>query len=195
MKFIASLLAAVALLMAVPGHAAGVPIAGIDHVGINVPDLKQAEAFFIDTFGCVPVTQIGPFPLDVAAAEKSEAFAPRADSVTLAMIRCGTGANIELFEYVNPRGSKAMPQLAEAGASHIAFYTEDIVAGVAYLKSHGITVLGEPITMTAGDTGGETWVHFRAPWGAEMELVSYPKGKAYEGHTAQRLWNPSRPAQ
>jgi catechol 2,3-dioxygenase-like lactoylglutathione lyase family enzyme len=65
------------------------------------------------------------------------------------MIRCGTGANIELFEYVNPRGSKAMPQLAEAGASHIAFYTEDIVAGVAYLKSHGITVLGEPITMTA----------------------------------------------
>jgi catechol-2,3-dioxygenase len=64
MKFIASLLAAAALLIAAPGHAAGVPIAGIDHVGINVPDLKQAEAFFIDTFGCVPVTQIGPFPLD-----------------------------------------------------------------------------------------------------------------------------------
>jgi hypothetical protein len=65
---------------------------------------------------------------------------------------------------------------------------------VAYLKSHGITVLGEPITMTAGDTGGETWVHFRAPWGAEMELVSYPKGKAYEGRYRAAPGNPSRPA-
>nr|WP_198982320.1 VOC family protein [Herbaspirillum sp. ASV7] len=195
MKFLASLLAAAALLFSAPGHAAGVPIAGVDHVGINVPDLKAAQAFFIETFGCVPVTRIGPFPLDPAASATDSAFAPRADSVTLAMIRCGTGANIELFEYTNPRGSKEMPQLAEAGASHIAFYTEDIAAGVAYLKSHGVTVLGEPITMSGGDTGGETWVHFRAPWGAEMELVSYPRGKAYEARTAQRLWNPARPAQ
>jgi hypothetical protein len=37
-------------------------------------------------------------------------------------------------------------------------------------------------------------MHFRAPWGSEMELVSYPKGKGYEKHSKLKLWNPKRPA-
>lgn len=194
MKFIATLCAAAALLAGAPSHAAGVRAVGVDHVGINVPDLKQAETFFSETFGCVPVTHIGPFKLD-AAASGDAGFAPRADSVRLAMIRCGHGTNIELFEYRNSKGSTAMPKAEDIGASHIAFYTDDIAGGVAYLKSKGLTVLGEPITMPSGDTEGETWVHFRSPWGAEMELVSYPKGKGYEKTARVKLWKPTAPAQ
>lgn len=167
------------VLCASGAHGAGIRTAGIDHVGINVPDLKQAEAFLAATFGCEAVTHIGPFNA-----------APRAGSVKLAMVRCGAGANIELFEYKGATGSAAMPNGTDAGASHIAFYTDDVPAGVAYLKSQGITVLGEPVAMTDGDTAGETWVHFLAPWGAEMELVGYPAGKAYEKRTAARLWTP-----
>lgn len=167
-----------------PLRPAGVSTPGIDHVGINVPDLKQAEAFLVSIFGCEPVTQIGPFNM-----------APRADSVTLAMVRCGNGANIELFEYKNSSGSSVMPKSEDFGASHIAFYTDDVQAGVAYLKSQGITVLGEPMTMTSGDTEGETWVHFLSPWGSEMELVGYPNGKGYEKNSKARLWNAKRPVQ
>lgn len=195
MKTVASLITA-ALLAGVFLQAAaapGAPVAGVDHVGINVPNLQQAEEFFSSAFGCVPVTHIGPFKLN-AAADANAAFAPKADSVVLSMIRCGHGANIELFEYANSKGSSAIPKAEDAGASHIAFYTDDIAGAVAYLKTHGATVLGEPITMPAGDTEGETWVHFRAPWGSEMELVSYPKGKGYEKHSKLRLWNPRRPA-
>lgn len=171
-------LAALALC-AGAAHGGGIRTAGIDHVGINVPDLKQAEAFLATTFGCEAVTHIGPFDA-----------APRAGSVRLAMVRCGSGANIELFEYKDATGSAAVPTGADAGASHIAFYTDDVPAGVTYLKAQGITVLGEPVAMTAGDTAGETWVHFLAPWGAEMELVGYPNGKGYEQRTAARLWTP-----
>lgn len=189
-KFVLAMSAALALAGGVTAHAAGVKVAGVDHVGVNVPDLAQAESFFSETFGCVPVTHIGPFDL----THMSGGFAPRADSVDIAMIRCGTGANIELFQYRNSKGSTEMPKAEDIGASHIAFYTDDIDGGVAYLKSRGITVLGAPITMSSGDTEGETWVHFRSPWGSELELVSYPNGKGYEKHAKVKLWNPSRPA-
>jgi catechol 2,3-dioxygenase-like lactoylglutathione lyase family enzyme len=183
MKILAAVFTAIVLNLGGAAQAAGIKSAGIDHVGVNVPDLKQAEAFFVNTFGCEPVTQIGPFPMT-----------PRAESVTLAMIRCGTGANIELFEYKNSTGNSVMPKIEDIGASHIAFYTDDVKAGVAYLKSQGITVLGEPMTMTSGDTEGETWVHFLSPWGSELELVGYPNGKGYEKTSKLKLWNPKRPA-
>jgi len=194
MKFIATLAAALAVITTAPSYGSGVRAVGVDHVGINVPDLKQAESFFSKTFGCVAVTHIGPFKLDASGAEEDAKFAPRADSVSLSMLRCGTGSNIELFEYQNSKGSMAMPKAEDIGASHIAFYTDDIKGAVAYLKSQGITVLGEPITMPSGDTEGETWVHFRSPWGSEMELVSYPNGKGYEKHSKVKLWNPRKPA-
>lgn len=164
---------------------------GVDRVGITVPNLQQAEAFFAGAFGCVPVTRIGPFKLDGASGP---GFAPRADSVTLAMIRCGHGSNIDLFEYVNSKGDTTIPKAEDMGASHIAFYADDMAGALAHLKSIGVTILGEPITMPSGDTAGQTWVHLRAPWGAELELVSYPKGKGYEKTAKRKLWNPKRPA-
>jgi catechol 2,3-dioxygenase-like lactoylglutathione lyase family enzyme len=183
MKIIVAVFAAIVLNLGGMVHAAGIKSAGIDHVGVTVPDLKQAEAFLAETFGCEAVTHIGPFNM-----------APRADSLSLAMVRCGAGANIELFEYKNSTGSGVMPKNEDIGASHIAFYTDDVKAGVAYLKSKGVTVLGEPMTMTGGDTEGETWVHFLSPWGSEMELVGYPNGKGYEKKVKARLWNPKQPA-
>lgn len=185
MKVIALALTALAFASAASARTPGIKTAGIDHVGINVPDIGQAEAFLSSTFGCMPITHIGPFPLAKA----------RAEAVSIAMVRCGSGANIELFEYKNPTGDTAMPSAEDAGAAHIAFYTDDVPAGVAYLKSKGITVLGEPITMTSGDTAGETWVHFLSPWGSEMELVGYPAGKGYERVTKQKLWTPKHPSE
>jgi hypothetical protein len=37
-------------------------------------------------------------------------------------------------------------------------------------------------------------MYFLAPWGMQLELVSYPKGKAYEKDFKGRLWNPANPA-
>lgn len=180
MKIIAAIFTALALQLGSVAQAAGIKSAGIDHVGVTVPDLKQAKEFFASTFGCEPVTQIGPFNM-----------APRAESVTLAMLRCGNGSNIELFEYKNSTGSTIMPKIEDIGASHIAFYTDDVHAGVAYLKSKGITIIGEPMAMSSGDTAGETWVHFLSPWGSELELVGYPNGKGYEKTSKVKLWRPA----
>ena len=44
-----------------------------------------------------------------------------------------------------------------------------------------------------GPSAGQTWVYFRAPWGMQFELVSYPAGKGYEQETDRRLWSPVHP--
>ncbi len=98
MKIIAAVFTAIVLNLGGAAQAAGIKSAGIDHVGVTVPDLKQAEAFLADTFGCEAVTHIGPFNM-----------APRADSVSLVMVRFGTGAKIELSEYKNSTGRTGMP--------------------------------------------------------------------------------------
>jgi hypothetical protein len=99
MKLLSTLFATACLLLGLSAEAASAQTVGMENVDINIPDLKQAEQFFSDALGCVPVTRIGPFELDGVAAADPAKFAPRADSVKLAMVRCGKGSNIELFEY------------------------------------------------------------------------------------------------
>ena len=48
--------------------------------------------------------------------------------------------------------------------------------------------------MKDGPSAGETWMYFLAPWGMQLELVSYPKGKAYEKTSKTRLWSAKKPA-
>ncbi|HEY1193716.1 VOC family protein [Flavobacterium sp.] len=165
-------------------------IVGIDHVGINVPDLNKAVTFFNDVLGFTPVTQLGPIPLD-AEWKKLNHINPNTGAVTIKMINAGNGASIEVFEYADNKGNANQPNTDDIGASHIAFYVNDIAAAVHYLKSKGVKILGEPFTMPSGDTAGETWVYFETPWRAKMELVSYPNGKGYEKTNPKTiLWSP-----
>lgn len=165
-------------------------IVGIDHVGINVPNLNKAVTFFSDVLGFTPVTQLGPIPLD-ADWKKLNHINPDTGAVTIKMINAGNGASIEVFEYADNKGSKIHPKTDDIGASHIAFYVNDINAAVEYLKSKGVKIIGEPFTMPSGDTAGESWVYFETPWGSKMELVSYPSGKGYEKANPKTvLWSP-----
>jgi catechol 2,3-dioxygenase-like lactoylglutathione lyase family enzyme len=190
--FVTALLLSVTLALAPlqPVQAQVPGLKGVDHVGINVPNLSQAIQFFTTVLGFTPVTQIGPVPLE-AAWRKSNRLHANTGPVTIKMLRAGTGASIELFEYQASGGSTQPPGGDDIGATHLSFYTSDMPASVAYLKAKGVKLLSEPVVTKAGDTAGETWVYFETPWGAKMELNSYPNGKAYEQHNpAQKLWSP-----
>lgn len=165
-------------------------IIGIDHVGINVPDLNQAVTFFSDVLDFTPVTQLGPIPLDAGWKEANH-INPATGAVTIKMINAGTGASIEVFYYADNKGNKVHPNSDDIGASHIAFYVSDINKAVKYLKTKGVKIVGEPFLTPSGDTAGESWVYFETPWGSKMELVSYPDGKGYEKSNPKTvLWSP-----
>lgn len=67
---------------------------------------------------------------------------PRAEINKIAMMNA-KGISLELFEYSDSvERRKTVPNNADIGGHHLAFYVEDMEAAVTYLKQAGIEVLG-----------------------------------------------------
>jgi catechol 2,3-dioxygenase-like lactoylglutathione lyase family enzyme len=175
----------------------GIPsLRGQDHTGITVPDLQEAIRFFVDVVGCELATTFGPFRDDTGnfIADTLNVH-PRAVVEQIALLRCGMGSNIELFQYSAPDQRREIPKNSDIGGHHIAFYVDDIAAAVAYLKERGVKVMAGPLPVTEGPAAGQTINYFLAPWGLQLELISYPRGMAYEAAGGPVLWSPKAPAQ
>ncbi|MBF9030919.1 VOC family protein [Rhodobacterales bacterium HKCCE3408] len=169
----------------------GLPgLSGSDHVGFTVPDVEAATRFFVEVIGCEVVFEIGPFVSDDDWMEVHLGVNPRAVIKTLRMLRCKNGPAFELFEYDLEGADQTPPPNSDVGGMHLGFVVDDMGAAVAHLKAHGVEVQGEPTTMTEGPSEGLTWVYFLAPWGMQLELVSYPDGMAVTRQNPGALWSP-----
>lgn len=174
----------------------GIPgMLGIDHVGITVPDLDEAERFLVEVLGARRIYTLGSKQADDDWMQTTLGVHPRTIIREIRFYRLATGANIETFLYESADGqADRPPRNSDIGGHHLALYVQDIDAAVAHLKAHGITVMGEP-TASAGAAEGQHWVYFLSPWGLQFELVSFPRGKAYERDAPVRLWHPGHPAE
>jgi catechol 2,3-dioxygenase-like lactoylglutathione lyase family enzyme len=174
--------------------AAGIPgLRGGDHLGLTVPKLDEAVAFFTDVIGCVPVFKLGPFKADNDWMQVHLNVNPRAEIPQIQTMRCGHGLNLEIFQYTSPDQNTTGPKNSDIGGHHLAFYVDDMAKAVEHLKKHNVKMQGEPTVMKDGPSAGETWMYFLAPWGMQLELVSYPKGKAYEKGAKTKLWSAKNP--
>ena len=82
----------------------GMPgLRGLDHYGMTVPDVDAAVDFFCDMLGCEELYRLGTFKVEEGdwMTEHLNVHA-RAEITNMRMIRCGHGANVELFEYEAP---------------------------------------------------------------------------------------------
>jgi len=174
-------------------RARGIPgLRGGEHIGLTVPDLDAAVRFFVDVIGCDFVFDGGTLK-DAPDFMRDQLSVPPEASLRYSFLRCRTGLNLEVFEYTAPDQARTPPRNSDVGGHHIAFYVEDIDAAVAYLKERGVEVQGEVDRIACGPAAGSAWVYFRTPWGLQLELVSYPNGKAYEADAETLLWSPLRP--
>ena len=163
-------------------------LVGMDHVGITVPDIDEAVAWFENVMGCVAPLTFGPFSgiqdlLDVD---------PQAVIHQITMVRCGRSANIELFHYSAPNQRTDFPKNSDWAGHHIAFYVTDIDAAVQYMVAHGAQKFLGPLPVTDGPAAGQSINYFRTPFGTYIELISYPNGMAYERDPGRPLWSPKR---
>jgi len=163
---------------------------GTEHIGFTVPNLDEAIDFFVNVIGCEPFYELGPFQSDSDWMQMQLNVHPRAVMKRLKFLRCGNGSNFEVFEYSAPDQCREQPKNSDVGGHHLAFYVDDIDAAVAYLKARNIRVLGDIVVRGDGPSAGQSWVYFLSPWGMQLELVSYPKGKAYERNASRLLWHP-----
>lgn len=166
---------------------------GTDHVGFTVPDLDQADDFFVRIIGCERVYALGPFVRDDDWMAEHLGVHPRTVMRRLNFYRCRYGTNFEVFQYEAADGQAPQPRNSDIGGHHLAFYVDDLDQAIAYLQSEGIEVMGQP-TASANASEGQHWVYFRSPWGMQFELVSFPHGKAYEKDAPVLLWHPAHPA-
>lgn len=173
--------------MALPG------MRGTDHIGFTVPDLDQADDFFVRIIGCERIYTLGPFARDDDWMAEHLGVHPRTVMRRLNFYRCGHGTNFEVFQYDAADGQAPQPRNSDIGGHHLAFYVDDLDEAVAYLRAEGVDVMGDP-TASVNASEGQRWVYFRAPWGMQFELVSFPDGKAYEKDAPVLLWHPAHPA-
>ena len=167
-------------------NAPAVPrLTGVEHIGLIVPDLDAAARFFADVLGGEPLYDIGPFDNPDDWFAKHLAVSPTARLHRMRVMRIANGPVLELIELASP------PRPASDAASwHIAFYVEDMEAALAALKAHGVEILMGPVSMTRGPSAGLDWLYFKAPWGQQLELVSYPGGLAAYQERGLDVWRP-----
>lgn len=174
----------------------GLPgLTGVDHFGFTVPDLHEAHVFLTDVLGCEYMYTLGPYSDGTGDWMREHMNVhPKAVMRQLHFYRCGGRAIFEVFGYEAPGQRTEPPRNSDIGGHHVALYTDDLDAAVAYLRGRGVTVLGDP-TISKGPSEGQRWVYFLAPWGMQFELVSYPGGKAFDRPGWQATPYPGRPGQ
>jgi len=190
--------AAVPLLGAPGAWAGGVPpgqlgLVGTDHVGLTVPDIEEAVAWFRDVMGATAPLSFGPISdpqgtlmQDLLGVDPSSVI----DQITV--LRIGHSANIELFQYEAPDQRQTHPRNSDWSGHHVAFYVTDIDAAVAYMVSKGVQKFLGPFPLTAGPAAGQSINYFETPFGTYVELISYPQGMAYQVPSVHPLWSPKQ---
>lgn len=162
----------------------------VDHVGITVPDLDQAIAFFTQVIGA-ELLWSKPVMHDPTGHTFPRALqiSPRS-TARIAMVRCGPGLNVELLEYHAPHQRRSIPANSDVDVSHLCFFVEDMAAAAAYLTAHGCRMLAGPST-NHGLNEGERYQYFLTPWGMSLEILYRPAPLPYERTTRARVYGPA----
>ncbi len=169
-----------------------IKVHGLQHIGLTVPDMAQAVEFFETVFGGVTVMRTGRIEVDDEFMQRRLGVPGDRRIRDIQVLRCGNGANLELFEYEGGPEAVTLKCNSEPGGFHLAFQVDDAYAASERLRAIGVDVLEGPTTIDSGPMQGLDWVYLRAPWGQYLELVSLRHGPmGYEAGTEARLWSPA----
>jgi catechol 2,3-dioxygenase-like lactoylglutathione lyase family enzyme len=147
-----------------------VTISGVDHAGINVPDLDKAIAFFQTTFGATLESDITPGAIP-DAWKAAFNWHQSSELKRFVMMRLPDGTGVELFQYRGELIGHERPHQDDDAATHIALKTHDVQTSYAAIKQAGLKTLNEPVT----NADGTQWFYFLTPWGSQIELVGKVK--------------------
>lgn len=146
-------------------------VRGIHHIGISVPSLIQAKAFYVDVLGFEIVDE-SHFP----PSHESDAVLAleKADSRVL-MLKAGN-LFLEVFEFSSPVPAEQDNRpVCDHGYTHFALEVEDIRAAYELLDEAGVRWHHEPIE--AGD--GYLMTYGRDPFGNVIEIQQLRSGLPY----------------
>jgi uncharacterized protein (TIGR03086 family) len=138
-------------------------IHGLHHVGISVPDMAEAERFYMDVLG---FTEAFAGDWDRTRPEADRVIGLDGTSTEMKMLR-GHNAYIELWCYRSPEPRPMDPGYSPAdhGITHFCLQVSDIDMEFERLGAAGMTFHGPPVTL-----GENRSIYGRDPFGNIIEL-------------------------
>jgi lactoylglutathione lyase len=143
----------------------------VQHFGLTVSDLDEALHFFRDLLGMEAT------PVRETSGERPEIILGIPGvSLRLAVIKAPDGNNIELIQYLAPKGQKIDLKTCNPGVSHISFVVDDIGQMYKKLTTEGVTFVNPPYWRGESVAGPGWGVCFlRGPDGISIELMQPPR--------------------
>lgn len=150
-------------------------IQGIWHFSFTVADIDRSIAFYRDLLG---------FTL-VKTQEQANEYTSRLVGYPNAHLKVAQFAlpgqprgisshDLELVEYVHPRGDRGDTNICNPGAAHLAMTVDDIHAYYERLSMAGVPFVSPPNAITSGVNAGGFTCYFRDPDSIVLELVQPP---------------------
>ena len=141
---------------------------GLHHVGITVKDLDASIHFYHDVLGLGFSNEPSPW---FDAAELGDAVGVPGAALRQVSLALGD-TTLELLEYKSPPSETTAPLKSNnRGASHVAFFVDDIEGKKAELEAKGIEFYSPVNVVDEGVLAGWRWVYFDDPDGYPLELV------------------------
>lgn len=148
---------------------------GVWHFSFSVADLDRSVAFYADLLGFTLVHRqeqhnaytrrlVGYHDAHLRVAQLAVPGQPRGRS----------SHDLELVEYVTPRGTRGDPGICNPGAAHLAVIALDAQATHERLSRAGVAFVSPPNAITAGVNAGGFACYFRDPDDIVLELVQPP---------------------
>jgi catechol 2,3-dioxygenase-like lactoylglutathione lyase family enzyme len=152
---------------------------GLDHVGMTVPNVEQAVAFYLEVFGGRVLYRMGPLDArDMPRNGERDWTADFIDvpdaKVKFVGIRIAESLVLEIYEYERPASAtRTAPANADLGGHHLALRVDDVEAAAHHLRSKGCRMMQGPIVVPGGPLLGSRSWYFTDPWGNYFELMEY----------------------
>jgi catechol 2,3-dioxygenase-like lactoylglutathione lyase family enzyme len=136
------------------------------HTGFVVRDLEKSVAFYTGVMGLkheFTRERTGEF------AEKVVGF--KGAHLKVAYLNMNDGHHLELVQYVVPPSGRAKVNRNDLGASHLAFFVENIEAYHASMSRKGLRFLGAPGSLVQDGKVVRKAVYAQDPDGNWLEFV------------------------
>ena len=140
-------------------------ITGVHHFGLTVSDAERSLRFYRD------------LGFDVVSDREVEGdYVEEITGVPGAHIRLvhltSFGHNLELLEYLRPRGARRARGFQDAGSAHVCLVSDDLETDVEQLRAQGLEFRSDgPVTTTSGPNKGGIGVYAQDPDGNALEII------------------------
>ncbi|MFW6150436.1 MAG: VOC family protein [Chloroflexota bacterium] len=146
-------------------------ITGIQHISFTVSNLEEALRFFRDLLG-LPSTPVR----EVTGERVEKIIGFPGVKLLISNVLTPDNGNIELIEYVAPKGERVDLRTCNTGVAHLGLVVADIQKFYDDLRAKGVQFNHEPLLSEGGALKGWGICYFKGPDGITLEAMEPPKG-------------------